>query len=266
MNTRELQEITNDTLKEVRNYEIVTPDFFSDTFYEKAIIVNPDMQKEEISKNNIENTLVKVLHIQKETKEHTNELKENINEATVAISNKDDKSLGEVQTKIDDLYKRILQLEEQVYIDELTKVQNRKWLFEKLLHNDLFKNNGTLTFLDIDKFKNINDSYGHVAGDKVLLMIASLVSKLPNSKTIRYGGDEFIIVSKSENQKSQEKFFETINKNLAKKNLNYQGELFRVGISYGCIDYKAGENFNDVIEKVDKMMYEHKKLRASLLV
>ncbi len=265
MNTRELQEITNDTLKEVRNYEIVTPNFFSDTFYEKAIVVNPDLQKEEILNEGVEGTLAKVLHIQKETKEHTSELKENINEATVAISNKDDKSLGEVQSKIDDLYKRILQLEEQVYIDELTKVQNRKWLFEELLNDEHFKNDGTLTFLDIDKFKSINDSYGHVAGDKVLVMIATLTKKLPNSKTIRYGGDEFIIVSQSENKESQQKFFENINKNLAKKNLKYQGELFRVGISYGCIDYKAGEDFNKVLEKVDKMMYEHKKIRASLL-
>lgn len=266
MNTKDLQSVTSDTLKVVRNFDIVTPDFFADTFYENASIVDSDIDKDEISRNSTQNILNKVLRIQEETKEQTSQLKDNINLASIAIEKKDDKELNEVKNKIDDLYERILQLEAEVYIDELTKVQNRKWLFEEILENETFKYDGALTFLDIDKFKNINDNYGHIAGDKVLAMVASLTTKLEDSKTIRYGGDEFIVLSKSKNSIQQRLFFENINKNLSQKDLIYQNAKFRVGVSFGSLDYKAGDNFQEVIEKVDKIMYEHKKARALMQV
>ena len=262
MNIKDLRTVTNDTLKEVRNYDVITPDFFSDTFYNKATQIDTNLDKEMIERNSTESILDKVLRIQKETKNHTNELKDNIDLAAIAIEAKDNKGLGEVKNNIDDLYQRILHLEEQVYLDELTKVQNRKWLFENILINNTFKNDGALTFIDIDKFKVINDNYGHVAGDKVLVMIAQLTTRLVGSKTVRYGGDEFIVVSENSDSIKQKKFFDTINSNLAKKALTYQGNSFKVGISFGSIDYKAGDNFHDVIENVDKMMYEHKKARA----
>lgn len=263
MNTHDLQTVTNDTLKEVRNYEIITPDFFADTFYNKAMDLDPSLDMDDINKESVENILEKVLRIQKETKTHTNELKDNISLASAAIESQDNKELGQVKNKIDDLYNRILHLEAQVYVDELTKVQNRKWLFEDVLVDNHFINDGALTFVDVDKFKLINDNYGHIAGDKVLVMIATLTTRLANSKTVRYGGDEFIVLSESANSAYQQKFFDNINSNLAKKDLTYQGNKFKVGISFGSIDYKAGENFHEVIEKVDKMMYEHKKARAA---
>ncbi len=262
MNIRDLQIITNDTLKEVRNYEVVTPDFFTDTFYEKAIQVDPNIDITAINKDSVETSLKKALHIQKEAKNHTNELKENINLATIAIQKRDNNELFEVKNKINDLYQRILHLEEQVYIDELTKVQNRKWLFEEVIDNNTFKKDGALTFIDIDKFKDINDNYGHITGDKVLMMIALLTTKLTNSKTVRYGGDEFIIICEDINSKNQKKFFENINNNLSKKNLTYNSKIFQVSISYGSIDYKTGDNFLETIEKVDKMMYQHKKSKT----
>ncbi len=262
MNIKDLKTVTNDTLKEVRNFDVVTPDFFSDTFYNNATKIDTNLDKELIERNSSESILDKVIRIQQETKNHTNELKDNIDLATVAIEAKDDKGLGEVKNNIDDLYQRILHLEEQVYLDELTKMQNRKWLFEEILVNNTFKRDGALTFVDIDKFKVINDSYGHIAGDKVLVMIAQLTTRLMDSKTVRYGGDEFIVISESSDSLKQKKFFDTINHNLTKRDLTYQGHSFKVGISFGCIDYKSGENFHEVIEKVDKMMYEHKKSRA----
>ncbi len=262
MNIKDLQTVTNDTLKEVRNYDVVTPDFFSDTFYNKATQIDTNLDKDLIARNSTESILDKVLRIQKETKDHTSELKDNIDLATVAIQAKDDKGLGEVKNNIDDLYQRILHLEEQVYLDELTKMQNRKWLFEDVLSNNTFKRDGALTFIDIDKFKVINDSYGHIAGDKVLVMIAQLTTRLVGSNTVRYGGDEFIVISESSDSIKQKKFFDTVNQNLSKKALTYQGNSFKVGISFGSVDYKSGDNFHEVIEKVDKMMYEHKKARA----
>ncbi len=262
MNIKDLQIITNDTLKEVRNYEVVTPDFFTDTFYEKAIQIDPNIDITAINKESVETTLKKALYLQEEAKNHTSELKENINLATIAIQKRDNNELFEVKNKINDLYQRILHLEEQVYIDELTKVQNRKWLFEEMLENNTFKKDGALTFIDIDKFKNINDNYGHVTGDRVLVMIALLTTRLANSKTVRYGGDEFIVICEDIDSNNQKKFFQNINNNLSKKNLTYNSQTFQVSISYGSIDYKAGDNFLEIIEKVDKLMYQHKKSKT----
>ena len=262
MNIKELQTITHDTLKEVRNFDVVTPDFFANTFYAKATEIDTNLDRDMIARESSESILDKILKIQKETKAQTNELKENIDLASIAIEANDNKSLGEVKNNIDELYQRILHLEEQVYLDELTKVQNRKWLFENVLDNNIFKRDGSLTFLDIDKFKIVNDTYGHIAGDKVLVMIAQLTTRLVDSKTVRYGGDEFIVISDTSDSLVQKKFFETINNNLSKKDLTYQGNSFKVGISFGSIDYKKGDNFQKVIETADKMMYHHKKSKV----
>lgn len=264
MDLKDLKIVTHDTIKAIRNFEVVTPDFFTDTFYNCAQKVHPGFDKGNVEHESVGKILDKVLRIQKETNEHTSELKDNITLASQAIVNKDEAELGRVKDRIDTLYERILHLEQQVYIDELTKVYNRKWLFEEVLENNIFKRNGVLTFVDVDKFKQINDNYGHVAGDKVLLMIATLASKLQQSKTVRYGGDEFIVISESVNTVQQTKFFDTINNNLARKALNYQGHSFKVGISYGSVFYEAGENFQDVIERVDKIMYDHKRMRKAI--
>ncbi len=259
MDIGSLKIITNDTIKEIRKFDIVTPELFKNTFMTKAQEHNISIDLEKLKNDTVDITLHKVYEIEKNTKENTKLLQENIDLATTAINEQDSKLLNRVQEQMKELNRRISMLEEQVYMDELTKVYNRKWLFEKFLIDEKFIKNGTIIFIDIDKFKEINDTYGHVTGDKVLAMIAQLTKKLSNAHTIRYGGDEFLVISF---ESAYEKLLEqtkNLSTQLMKKLFIYQGNTFKVKISYGICEFKAGDKFQDIIEIVDKKMYQQKK-------
>jgi len=257
---KHLIEVTNATLKEIRKYEVVTPSLYGSIFYDKADELNllNFFTKEEI--DSVENVISKVRDIQEKTSENAKNLTQNAKIAKEAIINKDNTSLEQIENNMDSLLSKIAKLQEEIYIDELTKVYNRKYLFEEILTDDLFKEGGTITFIDLDKFKIINDTYGHIIGDKVLIMIANMIKGCDKSSTIRYGGDEFIVVSQLSHARV-DSFFKETSQKLSKKSFKHQGKIFKVGFSYGIEKYTKGESFNKVIERVDEKMYQQKKLR-----
>lgn len=259
MNIEELKLVTNDTIKAIRKFDVVTPLLFKETFLLKAKENKITVDLEDLTRNTLDFTLHKVYQIEEETKANTQLLQQNIDMATEAIDHEDKKLLQAVQQQMAELNRRISMLEEQVYLDELTKAYNRKWLFEKFLIDEKFLKSGTLVFVDVDKFKEINDTYGHVTGDKVLAMIAQLTGKLEETHTIRYGGDEFILISQHETEKHLKQQMQTLCQTLDTKLFRYQGNTFQVHISYGITTFEAGDAFQNIIEKVDQLMYEHKK-------
>ena len=260
MKNIDLVEITNTTLKEVKKHEIVTPSIFSNVFYNIAndLGVLNKFNNDEI--DTFSNIVSKVVDIQEQTKESAKSLSENAKEAKIAIANKDTTTLNAVEDKMDILLEKIIKLQEQVYLDELTKIYNRKYLFDEILEFDYFKEDGVISFVDLDKFKIINDTYGHIVGDKVLILIANMLNTQEDTHAIRYGGDEFIIVS-SKSIKEVEEFFEKMSAKLLSKKFKHQDRTFKVGISYGVESFKKGDAFSEVIEKVDEKMYQQKKLK-----
>ena len=79
--------------------------------------------------------------------------------------------------------------------DELTQISNRYGLFDYFEDDEVVKNDKVLALLDVDDFKILNDSFGHVTGDFVLKRIAEIANEvLTGSFVCRYGGEEFIMV------------------------------------------------------------------------
>jgi len=254
-----LKVVTNDTMKALRKYDIITPQLFKEIFFEKAKAHNLTIDPDELDHKTAELTLEKVYALEEQTVESSHLLQRNIDMASTAIDKQDKALLEQVQVQMEELFKRIKILESQLYTDELTKAYNRKWLFEKFLDNERFTHNGTLVFLDIDKFKEINDTYGHITGDKALEMVTQLTKQIEATETVRYGGDEFILISKEPNQHKLEQQMKRLSRTLDHKRFKFQGHTFSIHISYGLITFHQGEAFADVIEKVDKKMYTHKK-------
>ena len=257
MENKYLQEITNAVLKELRKFEIVTPEIFTSLYQQKAKELGIE-NKININELKSENVLNKYYKIQEMTKENVEFLSENASKAKEAIANKNETLLNDVNSKMESLLEKISKLQKQVYLDELTKVYNRKYLFEEVLDHDNFKDRGVITFIDLDKFKYINDNFGHIVGDKVLSLTAKMLSDLEDSEVIRYGGDEFIVVSKQD-KKSVESFFINLTQTLTKKSFKHQDRKFKIGFSYGIEEFKEGENFSDIVEKVDEVMYKQKR-------
>lgn len=261
MDVTTLKIITDDTLKAIRKYDVVTPELFKDTFITQAKGHDISIDLDELADKTVENTLHKIFNIEEQTKENSQILQENINLATTAIKEQDEKLLDIVQQQMQELNKKISLLEEQVYLDELTKAYNRKWLYEKILKDEQFTRDGTMIFIDVDKFKTINDTYGHITGDKILAMITKITKGIEKTHTIRYGGDEFIVIANQANEPQYLEKMEQITTNLSKKLFKVQGKTFKVGISYGVIEFKEGNSFQDIIEIVDERMYSHKKMK-----
>jgi diguanylate cyclase (GGDEF)-like protein len=115
-----------------------------------------------------------------------------------------------LQTAIDVM--RIADLEMEAFTDPLTSVYNRRFM-EQYLHEEVAKVKRygfdlSIMLLDIDHFKQINDQFGHQAGDEVLIEITSIVSQELRDSDIlaRYGGEEFIIIAPNTNSANAEGF------------------------------------------------------------
>ncbi len=153
--------------------------------------------------------------------------------------------------------------EMEIYLDELTGLKNRRFLFEK--GNEVLKNWGKGSFIifDLDDFKQINDTYGHETGDKLLTGIAkSLRSCFRNSDTIsRYGGDEFVIIIEDiEDQEHIEKLLNTIEIAISEPVIIDRHLILTANASVGMAIYPDDASEPEALIKVaDSSMYIQKK-------
>ena len=147
----------------------------------------------------------------------------------------------------------------QGYIDPLTHIYNRKYLYEIVLKK--LSRNYQLFMLDIDFFKQVNDTYGHDIGDKVLQEVAARVTKLMRDEDtlIRFGGEEFLIYTSRLSQQQCFEFAERIRESIAKEPVVYQDIVCPVTISIG-INPKATkrDNFDEMLKKADTALYKAK--------
>lgn len=156
--------------------------------------------------------------------------------------------------------------EYQAHHDKLTGLANRKLLEEEFisLKNKADKTNGKLVvaFLDIDKFKEINDTFGHAVGDTVLKTVAARMKYSLKAKDslARLGGDEFVIVlSELESQTDILNILQRLLNNL-KEPILINETKFEITFSVGVSIYPiGGEKFNDLIIKSDLAMYRAKQ-------
>lgn len=162
-----------------------------------------------------------------------------------------------------DLKEMKIELEDLTIKDTLTGILNRRGIFrlmEKLtaLPSQPF----ILCYIDLNKFKEINDTYGHSAGDMVLNYFAETVrSRLTREQEFaRIGGDEFILIFKNTREvKEVSGFFHTLSEDLASPVNTAFGQSIPLNFSYGCAAYPADEKTIDaLIAHADHRMYRAK--------
>jgi diguanylate cyclase (GGDEF)-like protein/PAS domain S-box-containing protein len=157
-------------------------------------------------------------------------------------------------------------IEEISITDDLTKVYNRRHfnnLFPKII-NRVKRENGYLSFLmiDIDHFKQYNDTYGHLKGDEVLQQVAASMSKNLKRATdycFRIGGEEFAIVFKVESIQDSYLFAENIRRDIEELYIEHKSNSTSdyVTISIGLISLEGSEVTNDIeiYKEADKLLY-----------
>lgn len=134
----------------------------------------------------------------------------------------------------------------------------------KMEHHD---NSLTILYLDLDRFKSINDSYGHIIGDKILVEVGSRLkqSLRPYDTAARLGGDEFAILLECMTDTNQiEKMAKKII-SLFKKPIQMFGSQLHVGISIGIVTCLTGQNIlaETLMQQADAAMYKAKAEKGS---
>ncbi|WP_397450788.1 diguanylate cyclase [Pseudomonas sp. NA-150] len=158
-------------------------------------------------------------------------------------------------------------LEEQrqkALIDPLTLLPNRAAWGERLEKEvGLWQKNRNellLAMLDLDHFKRINDNYGHLAGDKVLKIIANELRKRlrPNDFIARFGGEEFVLLIPDTQVREGLELLEKLRKAIEACPFHFKGEPVTITVSMGITAFRAGERSESVLQRADQALYRAK--------
>lgn len=210
----------------------------------------------------------------KSTHEDLGKLQNKLVEAAKTIENEMsnvNKNLESGQSEVLILEQKIQTLEEELKEsqvnnrkDHLTKTLNRRSLEEELIKiENKFKRDKrdyAIVFFDIDHFKDVNDVYGHEAGDIILKTFASLLMKLTrDTDTIgRYGGEEFIAILDYKNNEELYKYIERIKSVVTRNKFIYREQKIEIKFSAGVEIRSNCKTSNDTVVNADKLLYDAK--------
>lgn len=160
-------------------------------------------------------------------------------------------------------------LEEQrqkALIDPLTGLPNRAAWSERVDQEVLeWQESGghlLMAILDLDHFKRINDSYGHLAGDKVLKIVASVLRKRLRSRDFiaRFGGEEFVLLIPQTSLPAGCQLAETLRAAIEACPFHFKGERVTITLSIGISAFRSGERSEVVLKRADEALYRAKHL------
>jgi diguanylate cyclase (GGDEF)-like protein len=152
-------------------------------------------------------------------------------------------------------------------IDELTQIHNRRFINKQIplyvIKNHLEGTPISVIMADIDRFKAVNDRYGHICGDCVLKQFAGILAdsvRTDNGIVARYGGDEFLILLDRTDGKTAFNISEKLRKTIENACFPYETHQIKITASFGI--YMIDENcvsIDKIINHVDKKLYQAKK-------
>jgi len=161
--------------------------------------------------------------------------------------------------------KLVRRLKEESELDFLTKLYNRRTLFRFLEHLVAMAKRGNekLSFfiMDLDNFKNINDTFGHQVGDKVLENFAQIIKNNIRKADIaaRFGGEEFCVVTPYTSLPEACVVSEKIRKVIKESGIYVNGERVNITVSSGIAELEKDDDPNTLIKKADNALYRAKQ-------
>lgn len=170
-------------------------------------------------------------------------------------------ALSYVKTELSESRAKTDMLELIAYKDSLTGLNNRRRVYDALKDNlvaaERYERPLSIILLDIDHFKNINDTHGHDVGDLVLKEFANLLSPHLRKTDVlgRWGGEEFLIVCQETPLEEVTRLANRLCKIVASHSFP---EVEHVTASFGAVSYSAGLNSEDMLKSADVLLYEAK--------
>ena len=166
-----------------------------------------------------------------------------------------------MKNKVDELYSMTHTLEEKAHKDTLTGIENRDSFEETFVYEIAYAHKHglplSLMLFDIDHFKEVNDNYGHQAGDNILKEIANEVGKKieVNDVFARWGGEEFVILLRNTSLKKAYAFAQQLRELIAEHTFSYQKQITA---SFGIAQLGSQDDKATLFLQADKALYKAK--------
>ena len=186
---------------------------------------------------------------------YNNNINEKINKILNKIDLIDNDELKELILELIEEYNNLISV---IKVDPLTGAYNRRIL-------NRIRDYTTIAICDIDNFKKVNDTFGHVVGDKVLRLVAQTLiqNSRHNDYVCRFGGDEFVVVFCGASEKSVINRMNAILKNF-ESITDLEGLTITLSVGVSC--YSDGLSLNEAIEQADKALYAAKNLGKNQVI
>lgn len=188
------------------------------------------------------------------------------NQDLLDLNQKLQKSLDEnkkLQVELEEINQQLLQLSRH---DGLTNLYNRRTFYEfmdsELSRAKRYSISLSVVMLDLDHFKEVNDTFGHLAGDFILRKVARVLKKNSRQNDIvtRYGGEEFIMLLPNTNYKQAEIVAERIRKEMETSTFLFDKDKINLTVSCGVVEFCEKDGDKDsFLNAVDEELYKSKR-------
>lgn len=199
---------------------------------------------------------------------------EEINKMMQSFTNVHDQvetQMRKANETISSLYQEIAILEKTSNLDPLTRTFNRRALENYLRslceaqNKDL---NAHILLVDIDDFKVVNDAYGHLAGDRVLIFLSKLINSSirDGDKVFRFGGEEFLVLLNRSTEQACERVAQRLLDGVRSNTLLYKEHHIKITLSIGSTALQESDDVESFIERADAALYQAKSTGKDRLV
>lgn len=190
-----------------------------------------------------------------------------IKQENILLQNRLEESLAQIRESNEQLASMIERLEEMALTDPLTGLSNRRRLTEMLSRmfavSSRYKSSLSCIMIDLDGFKEINDTEGHLRGDELLCLTSKIIKRNCRAADIaaRYGGDEFVVLLPQTDRDTAANLAERLYSEFIKTVLRFEGKTSKVTLSLGIASTIISKpaNGEQLIAHADRALYAAKK-------
>ena len=161
--------------------------------------------------------------------------------------------------------RRADELGKQAITDSLTSTRNRRGVtisvLEAMAHAERYGHPLSVAMVDVEYFKEVNDTHGHKAGDRVLQGVAAILTealRLPD-KIGRYGGEEFLLVMPETGLEETSTLTERIRQQVSEAEFDIGDRKVKLTISIGAVLFQKGEDLEQLVSRADRALYRAKE-------
>lgn len=193
---------------------------------------------------------------------------EEITESVSLVVSALNEKIDDMQLEIEHLRAQLEEMQTLVDVDCLAPIPNRR-AFMKRLHwvismQERYDEVSSIVYFDLTRFKHINDTYGHAAGDEAIRHVVSILNSMKRDTDFmaRLGGDEFAIIMYYADETIAQRRAEQIAEKICTTPFLFDGYSLQVGTAYGYHTIQKGQSAEEALHAADHSMYEN-KMKAS---